>query len=310
LRKTVPILLIAGPTASGKSALAQMLAKKLDGVIVNADSMQIYQDLRILSARPSRQEEQSLPHQLYGHINGAVNYSVGHYLEEVKPLLAGERPLIFVGGTGLYFKAMLEGLSDIPPVPDEVRAHIRAAYEHAPTADIHAALRSRDPLAAEHVRPTDRLRTLRALEVFEATGLSIRAWRERKAPALLGGQLVRKLFLWPDRAALYRAIDQRFEAMIKQGALEEVELLAERQLDPLLPVMRAHGVPSLIAFLKGEMTLEAAIVKGQADTRHYAKRQLTWFRHQMADWQALSPQQAQDWAQQAQDWAIEYNPSL
>ena len=289
-------VLIAGPTASGKSALALDLAARLGGLIVNADSMQVYRDLRILTARPTPQEEAQAPHRLYGHVDGAVNFSVGHYLRDAAAVLAEARAArrlpIFVGGTGLYFKALVEGLSDIPAVPDAVRERVRAAAEGRDSAALHAELAGRDPAMALRLRPSDRLRILRALEVVEATGQSLAAFQGRRRPGLLGDAASVRLFLAPDRDALRRRIDARFLAMIEGGAIEEVRALATRRLDPMLPAMRAHGVPGLLAHLRGEITLEQAIARGQGDTRRYAKRQFTWFRHQMPGWTPVLPEAA------------------
>jgi tRNA dimethylallyltransferase len=290
------VVLIAGPTASGKSALALRLAQASGAIVVNADSMQVYGDLRVLTARPSPHEEEAAPHRLYGHVDGATNYSVARYVEDAAALIAGARaegrPAILVGGTGLYFKALIDGLSDIPPVPDDVREAVRAASEGVPTPELHARLSGVDPATAAGLRPSDRLRVLRALEVQAATGRSLADFQGTRRPGPLAGVDTVRLFLAPDREVLRRRIDARFEAMIREGALEEVERLAARGLDPLLPVMRAHGVPGLLAHLRGEIDLAAAIVRGQADTRRYAKRQFTWFRHQMPGWRWLDPEEA------------------
>jgi tRNA dimethylallyltransferase len=281
-------LLIAGPTASGKSALALKLAKKYNGVVVNADSMQVYADLRVLTARPSFAEEAELDHFLYGHVDGAVNYSVGRWLEDIAALLPllrakGQVPII-TGGTGLYFKALLEGLSPIPAVPDEVRGAVRAEAERLSAAQLHDLLGAQDPLMAARLKPADRQRILRALEVVRATGRSLLEFQNMPAQAaVLEREKVAAFFLAPERGSLYARIDQRFEAMMQAGALEEVRLLAARQLDPLVPVMRAHGVPGLMAYLRGENGLAAAVERGQSDTRHYVKRQFTFARHQLND---------------------------
>ncbi len=290
-------VLIAGPTASGKSALALALARETGATIVNADSMQVYRDLRVLTARPSLEEEGQVPHNLYGHVDGAANYSVGRYLQDAARLIdgarqAGER-LIFVGGTGLYFKALLEGLSRIPPVPPAIRESIRADIEGRPTSELHARLAVRDHATAEGIDVGDRLRVLRALEVLAATGQPLSAFRGHKQAGPLSGMHPVKIFLASDRALLRERIDRRFEAMIRQGALEEVRALGERKLDPALPIMRAHGVPALLAHLRGDITLAEAVAIGQGDTRRYAKRQFTWFRHQMPGWTWLDPADAE-----------------
>lgn len=295
--KRAEAILIAGPTASGKSALALRLARQGGGIVINADSMQVYRDLRILSARPSPDDEAAAPHRLYGHVDGAVSYSVGRYVEDVARLLAALPPdavPILCGGTGLYFKALTEGLSDLPPVPDAIRTALRDGAEGRPTAALHAELARRDPTVARRLRPNDRQRILRALEIHAATGRSIDSFQGDRIPGPLAGRPWRGLYLMPeDRAALRARIDRRFEEMIRAGALEEVGALAARGLDPALPMMRAHGVPGLLAHLRGEVSLQEAIARGQADTRAYAKRQLTWFRHQMTGWEALSAAEAE-----------------
>lgn len=292
-------LLIAGPTASGKSALALDVARRRNGVVINADSMQVYRDLRVLTARPTPEEEATAPHRLYGHVDGAVNYSVARWLADATAVLEqveaeGRLPIV-CGGTGLYFKALIEGLSDIPIVPDEIRAAVRAECEGRETAALHALLCARDPTSAARLRPSDRLRVMRALEVHAATGRSISDFWDARAPGPLAGAGVEKLFLAPDRAEIRARIDARFLAMMEAGALDEVRALAARGLDPLLPVMRAHGVPGLIAYLEGRMSLAEAIAKGQADTRAYAKRQVTWFRNSMPGWRWVDPREAPDW---------------
>lgn len=289
-------VLIAGPTASGKSALAIEIAQRTGGVVVNADSMQVYRDLRILSARPSEAEEATIPHRLYGHVDGAVNYSAMRYAADVGLLLTElrgqDRLPILVGGTGLYFKAVTSGFSAMPPVPEAVRAAFRARAEGMETAALHAELGARDPLMAERLRPSDRMRVMRALEVFEATGRSLASFQGEREPGPLGEEGLLRLFIHPEREVVRQQIDRRFEMMIEAGALDEVARLKERGLDPLLPIMRAHGVPGLIAHLGGEISLDEAIRRGQADTRAYAKRQVTWFRHQMTGWQAVAPGEA------------------
>jgi tRNA dimethylallyltransferase len=298
-------VLIAGPTASGKSALAMAIARRLGGVVVNADSMQVYADLRVLSARPSVEEEAAQPHRLYGHVDGAENYSAMRYAGDVGRVLAelGHQGVIpvLVGGTGLYFKALTEGFSAIPPVPDTVRAEFRARVEGVDTAALHAELSGSDPAMAQRLKPKDRMRIMRALEVMIATGRSIASFQGERQPGPLDGLPLLKLFVMPEREAIRERIDRRFEAMMAQGALDEVARLRERRLDPLLPVMRAHGVPGLIAHLDGALPLADAIARGQADTRAYAKRQVTWFRHQMADWQAVAPERALETALRALD---------
>ena len=291
-------VLIAGPTASGKSALALALAERLGGMIVNADSMQVYGDLRIITARPSEADEARVPHRLYGDVDAAVNYSVGQYVTDATAALAEARRLgrvpIFVGGTGLYFKALTAGLAAVPPIPADIRAGVRDRLARDGAPALHAELQRRDPAAAARLNPNDRTRVARALEVVEATGRSLIDWQTEGLPPLLDPARTARLFIAPDRAELYARIDARFSAMLVAGALDEVRRLAARGLDPLLPAMKAHGVPWLIRHLAGEMTLEAAADQARLDTRHYAKRQFTWFRHQLGDWPRAAPEAALD----------------
>jgi tRNA dimethylallyltransferase len=284
----VSALLIAGPTASGKSALAIELAKKCNGAVINADSMQVYADLHIITARPTAEEIAHIPHFMFGHVDGAVNYSVGKWLEDIAVLLPrlrseGYLPII-TGGTGMYFKALTQGLSPIPAVPDEVREQLRARAQELPVEALHDELKRLDPDMAGALRPTDRQRLIRALEVFEATGQSLAYFQSLPAlPALVPQAQCLSFFLAPERAPLHERINARFEAMVTGGAMAEVEQLAARGLDPHLPVMRAHGVPALMAHIRGELTLAEAIERGQSDTRHYVKRQFTFARHQLPD---------------------------
>jgi tRNA dimethylallyltransferase len=292
-------VLIAGPTASGKSALALGLAQKTGGVIINADSMQVYRDLRIITARPTPQEESLVPHRLYGDVDAAVNFSAGSWVTDAAAALAQARAQnrlpIFVGGSGLYFKALTRGLSAVPPIPPEIRERVRARLERDGVEALHAELARRDPVSGERLKSRDRTRIARALEVVEATGRSLTDWHRDGLPPLLPPATFSALFLSPDRDQLYERIDARFDAMLKAGALEEVERLAARHLDPLLPAMKAHGLPALIRHLTGEITLEEAATIGRADTRHYAKRQFTWFRHQLPEFEWVRPEEAGGW---------------
>ncbi|WP_315796347.1 tRNA (adenosine(37)-N6)-dimethylallyltransferase MiaA [Bradyrhizobium sp. SZCCHNRI3043] len=292
-------VLIAGPTASGKSALAMELAQKAGGVVINTDSMQVYRDLRILTARPTPDDEAAVPHRLYGHVDASVNYSAGHYVRDAAVVLAevhaaGRLP-IFIGGTGLYFKALTRGLAAVPPVPDEVRDAVRLRLDRDGVEALHAELARRDPAAGARLTVRDRTRVARALEVIEATGRPLAEWHAETTPPLLPEGSYRALFIAPERETLYARIDARFDLMLDRGALEEVEQLAARGLDPLLPAMKAHGVPALIRYLRGEITREEAAVIGKADTRHYAKRQFTWFRHQLPEFGWMTPEQARAW---------------
>jgi len=287
-------VLIAGPTASGKSALALGLAAEIGGTIINADSMQVYRDLRVITARPTEAEEARVPHRLYGHVDAAENYSVGRWLADVRPVLdelraAGRVPII-VGGTGLYFKALTQGLSGVPPIPADIRANVRARMEAEGPAALHAELSRRDP--STQLKPGDRTRIARALEVLEATGRPLAQWHRDGLPALIDAPNAVTVFLTPGRDELRHRIDTRFDTMLTAGALDQVRVLAARKLDPLLPAMKAHGVPWLIRHLAGEITLDEAAEGGKADTRRYIKRQFTWARHQLPDWTWMTPADA------------------
>ncbi|MEX0841349.1 MAG: tRNA (adenosine(37)-N6)-dimethylallyltransferase MiaA [Xanthobacteraceae bacterium] len=289
-------ILIAGPTASGKSALALALAEKTGGVVVNADSMQVYRDLRIITARPTPEEEARVPHRLYGHVDAAENYSVGRWCVDAQAALAEAKPAgrlpVLVGGTGLYFKALVQGLAAVPPVPPEIRAAVRGRLKMEGVASLHAELQRRDPATAQRLMPGDRARITRALEVILATGRSLSDWhREGMSPSIDAARAV-KIFLAVDRAELHRRIDARFDAMLAAGALDEVRRLAARKLDPALPAMKAHGVPWLVRHLRGEIGLEEAAEGGKRDTRRYTRRQATWFRNQLPDWAWLEPERA------------------
>jgi tRNA dimethylallyltransferase len=281
-------ILIAGPTASGKSALALALAEKLAGTIVNADSMQVYRDLRVITARPTAQEERRVPHRLYGHVDAAENYSVGRWCRDVGKVLgelkAQGRTAILVGGTGLYFKALTAGLAAVPPIPSDIREQVRGRLRSEGVRALYEDLRARDPQTANRLMPNDRARISRALEVMLATGRSLTDWHREGMPPLLDAGRAAKVFITCERAELVRRIETRFAAMLDAGALEEVRALAARRLDPSLPAMKAHGVPWLIRHLNGEISLEEAAAGAVMDTRRYAKRQLTWFRNQMKDW--------------------------
>jgi len=290
-------VLIAGPTASGKSALALALAERLGGVIVNADSMQVYRDLKIITARPTPAEEARVPHRLYGHVDAAQTYSVGHWIADVVPVLedadqAGRLPIV-VGGTGLYFKALTHGLAAVPPIPPVVRAAVRTRLAADGAAALHAELARRDPAAAAMLKPGDGVRVARALEVIEATGRSLADWHREGMPAPIDARRAVKIFLAPAREELKARIDARFDAMIAAGALEEVRALDARHLDPLHPALKAHGVPLLRRVLTGEMTLAEAAEAAKRDTWRYTKRQFTWFRHQLPDWPWVAPAEAE-----------------
>jgi len=295
---TSQIIFIAGPTASGKSALALALAQRLGGVIVNADSVQVYRDLRIITARPSAEEESRVPHRLYGHVDAAVNYSVGRWCEEAAGVLAeiarSGRAAIVVGGTGLYFTALTSGLAAVPPVPAEIRNAVRERLKSQGSEALHAELKAHDPAAAARLGAGDRARISRALEVVLATGRSLHDWHADNKPPIVAAASAAKVFLMPERRTLAVRIDARFEGMMAAGALDEVRALAARRLDPALPAMKAHGVPWLIRHLYGEMALAEAVEQAKRDTRRYTKRQATWFRNQLPAFVWIEPEGAVD----------------
>lgn len=285
-------ILIAGPTASGKSALALKLAETLGGVIVNADSMQVYRELRVLTARPTPEEEARAPHRLYGIVSAAERFSVGRWLKAVEKELAAAKErrqvAIIVGGTGLYFKALTEGLAGIPDVPEAVAANWRAEAERVGAEVLHALLAARDPDAASRIEPGDSQRVVRALSVLESTGRSLIDFHgQDAAPSLTDPAACETVYLDPDRDWLHARIDARFATMLAEGGLEEARALMEMRLDPSLPALRAHGVPHLIAHLHGRSNLATATARARGDTRRYAKRQKTWFRHQMPGFRPL-----------------------
>jgi len=287
-------ILIAGPTASGKSALALTLAERLGGVIVNTDSMQGYAVLDVLTARPAAEALARVPHFLYGHVPPSTAYSTGAWLRDVTRLIEegalASRPAIFVGGTGLYFRALTEGIAGMPDIPAGIRQHWRHALAEHSAPALHHVLTQRDADAASRLRPSDGQRIVRALEVLEASGRSILAWQRRNGPPLIDRASARFLVIEPERAALAERIERRFDAMVAEGALEEVRRLVGLGLDPALPAMKAIGVRELQAVLAGTMTPEAAIGRAKTATRQYAKRQATWFRHQLGDeWRRLGP---------------------
>ena len=298
-------VLIAGPTASGKSALAHALAERLSGTVINADAMQVYRELRILTARPSEAETRGVPYRLYGHVPGSEAYSAARYADEARAAIAeanaaGRRPIV-VGGTGLYFKALLEGLSPIPPIPDEIRARWRTAAAGQGPAALHAVLAVRDPVMAARLRPTDPQRIVRALEVLEATGVSLARWQELPGEPVLRLEECAAVVVSPPREALQRRIDARFDAMMAEGTVEEVRALAESGLDPDLPVMRALGVRPLMDMLAGRLTAAEAAETAKAETRQYAKRQATWLRRNMNSWRWIETQQTESLVHQLCD---------
>lgn len=281
-------ILIHGPTASGKTALAVAMANRLGGEIVNADSMQVYGDLETLTARPSAEELAAAPHHLFGHVDAATHYSTGHWLAEAEAKIAeirgrGKIPII-AGGTGLYLLALTQGLSEIPPVPEEMRAEARAIAQAEGGAGLKARLERVDPESAAALKTGDKQRLARAYEVWLATGKPFSGFKGvRSAPVLGEGEWL-GIALTPPRARLYARIDRRFNAMLVEGAMDEARALADRGLDPGLPVMKAHGMPWLAAYIRGEIDAEAAVTHATRDTRRYAKRQFTWIGRQFPFW--------------------------
>lgn len=292
-------VLIAGPTASGKSSLAVALAEIVDGVIINADSMQIYAELNILSARPSPDEMGTVEHLLYGYVDPSQRYSVGHWLDDavaaIRRVRADGKTPILVGGTGLYFKALLEGLNEMPVIPQEVREHWAAEFQRLAEPDaLYALLSERDPAMAATLKPADGQRILRALEILDATGKSLLDWQKTSAlrhdPSMIGDPI--KMVLCPPRELVYQKIEARFDQMIELGGVAEAAHMQALGLNPDLPSMKAIGVGHLSAFDQGELDYEDAIRLCKRDTRRYAKRQMTWIRNQMDEWSQFETAQA------------------
>jgi len=302
------IFLIAGPTSSGKTALALRLAAERGSEIVNADALQVYRDLTILSARPTPEDEALVPHHLFGVADAADGWSVGRWLEAAGLVLDGiaarGRPAIVVGGTGLYFRALTEGLAPLPAVSSAVRQDAQSAFDRIGEAAFREDLRLRDPAAETRIAPSDRQRLTRAFEVHAATGRALSDWQADAAPALAADY--RAVVLEPPRAALYARCDERFSAMVEAGAIEEVRALLARDLDPALPAMKAVGVRELGAHLRGEISLDDAIALAGRQTRRYAKRQMTWLRNQTPSWPRIDGLEPQEqWGQ-----FLALNPAL
>ncbi|MEM9571207.1 MAG: tRNA (adenosine(37)-N6)-dimethylallyltransferase MiaA [Pseudomonadota bacterium] len=283
-----PAILIHGPTASGKSALSVALAKRVDGEVINADSMQVYRDLRVISARPAAVEMDGVEHHLFGHISASERYSTGKWLDAVKPVIAkvqrrGKVPII-IGGTGLYHLALTEGLSEIPPVPEDLRAEVNEIYKSGGVPALREKLERVDRETAERLGEGDRQRLSRALEVWLATGKSIASFQGKKGRSILSDGEWLGVALTPGRARLYSRIDRRFEGMLMEGAMEEARGLLAQNLPEDLPAMKAHGIPWLLAYLRGDLSAQAAAENAKRDTRRYAKRQFTWIGRQFPFW--------------------------
>ncbi|GJL97469.1 MAG: tRNA dimethylallyltransferase [Hyphobacterium sp.] len=290
-----PVILLAGPTASGKTGLSIRIAEALNGEIINADSMQVYSDLRILSARPSDAEQAGIPHHLFGVLDASQRASVGWWaaaaLEHIQSIRARNKRPVLVGGTGLYFSALVKGLAAMP----EISARTRQSVEEIAAQGLDA-LREQamacDPVATERIKPADRQRMMRVVEIGLETGKAISVFQADTRPILSPDDWT-GVVIEPDRSALYARIEDRFDQMLEAGALNEAARLAARDLDPMLPAMKALGVPPLIAVHKGELKLEDAVRQAKQDSRRYAKRQMTWLRNQMPDWQRVRFQDGQ-----------------
>lgn len=282
--KEIPVLVIAGPTGSGKSALALAVAEHCNGVIINADSAQVYHELRILTARPLPEDEARVPHRLYGTLSAAERCSAGRWRQlavaEIAAARAQGRQPIVIGGTGLYIKSLIDGLSAIPTIPAGVRARAEALWAELGRDGFRDALAEHDPVAAARLPDGDRQRLLRAWEVVQATGRPLSDWQAAPVSAP-DGQSFATVVLLPPREVLYPMLDARFRRMIEAGAVEEARQLLALQLDPSLPAMKALGVRELAGFLDGTASLEAATAAAQQATRRFAKRQMTWLRHQV-----------------------------
>lgn len=289
-REGETVILIAGPTASGKSAAALTLAEEIGAEIVNADALQVYRDLQILSARPSSADELRGAHHLFGHIDGAIRYSVGGWAKDVAATLAAVRargkPAVVVGGTGLYFRALTEGLSDAPDIPADIRRDAEARLAAIGLDAFRAEVLAADPAMAR-LKPADRQRHLRAWEVWRATGRPL-SEIQQAAGTPIAPAIAAKVIIEPPRADLYRVIDTRFDAMLAKGAMDEARALRARNLDPMLPVMKAVGVAELLLHLGGALSLDEAVHGAKQSSRRFAKRQMTWFRNQTPDWPRTS----------------------
>jgi len=273
------IIIIAGPTASGKTSFAIDLAKQIGGEIINADSLQVYKENPIISAQPTLQERQNIPHHLFGYVNGDEDYTVARWINDAKAKIAAIKTPILVGGSGFYLKHLIFGLSNIPDIPDRIRIAARALHSEIGNLEFYKLLKEIDPLAASKLEPNNYTRVLRAYEVIQLTGKSVYEWQ--------GDNIIHfpissfsLMILQPERQVLYQNCDKRFLDMLDNGALEEVRYLMQQNYRPSSGVMKSHGVPELIKYLSGEWSLEQAISRSQQVVRNYAKRQTTWFKHQ------------------------------
>lgn len=277
------IFIIAGPTTSGKTAFAIELAKKIDGEVINADSLQVYKENPIISAQPTKLEQQNIPHHLFGYVNGGEDYTVVRWIEDVRSKLSTiSRVPVIVGGSGFYLKHLIFGLSAIPDIDSEFREEVRQLHNKIGNFDFYNLLKMVDPQVASKLNHNDYKRVMRAYEVIKFTGKSIDSWQKNNInyfPISAFSMVI----LQPSRDLLYANCNQRFLNMIKQGAIEEAEHLMKQGYDPRKGIMKSHGVPEIISYLKGELSLSEATLKAQQAVRNYAKRQTTWFKHQFND---------------------------
>ncbi len=298
-QNSIRAVLIAGPTASGKSALALNLAQRIGlAWLINADSMQVYRNLRVLTARPTQAEEMLVPHRLFGTVAGTDPYSAARFIDDVRQVMSdaasvGALPIV-VGGTGLYFKALLEGLSPIPTVPYDLRAHWRAEAHRIGAGALHRMLRDRDPIMAARLAATDTQRITRALEVVDATGRSLSAWQSEQGQPVVPEADTIRIVLAPERAALVQRCDARFDHMLNSGALEEVAALRDARMPPDLPIMRALGVRPLVDHIEGRIGLDEAGRLAKLETRQFAKRQMTWLNRKMIAWNWIKTHEIED----------------
>lgn len=283
-----PAILIHGPTASGKTQLSIEVARKLNGEIVNADSMQVYRELKVISARPDEAEMDGIPHHLFGHVSSDERFSTGQWLEQVRPVIEDiqkrEKTAVVVGGTGLYLLALTEGLSDIPPVPEDVRHEVLEIHKADGVRGLKIRLQSVDPEAARRIDDNDRQRLMRAYEVWLSTGKPLSSFQSNRSKPVLNDNEWISVALTPPRSRLYARIDRRFEGMLMEGAMEEARELVRLDIDPELPAMKAHGMPWLSAFIRGDINSALAAENAKRDTRRYAKRQFTWIGRQFPFW--------------------------
>lgn len=290
------IIILSGPTASGKTDLALYLAQKIPAVIINCDSKQLYKEIPIITAQPSKEEQAAAPHKLYGCISASEHCSVGRWLNLVKTEIDNahneQKNPILVGGTGMYIKALLDGLPEMPQISNDTKQESLKILQQSGSVEFHKKLCDIDPEIAKKLQPNDDVRTLRAYQMFKQTGKSLLYWQQQKAEGLYPDADYLKFFLSPPREKVYENCNIRFHKMLENGVMDEIKKLSDMHLNPLLPAMKSHGVPELLAYQKGEMSLDEATRIAQRNTRHYIKRQLTWFRHQMTDTIALDNKDA------------------